>query len=789
MTYNGDFHFFLGFLSSFSEGDGNNDIDADCLREQTSMNNHGKTGNAKSPFDKSPLFPGCKSTKLDLALMLIFLMTHHNLSYHCVGDLLTFTDMLLMEGHVVPGSIYHLRLFFTQQYTFLRQYYCTGCEILIKDCKNVCHKCEKKSKNDFVYLPIEKQIEQMFQRKAFRDMIFNRNERKKKVKENIESIADGSIYKHSADFLSNPHHFSLCYYSDGVQIWNSSNKSFWPMYFTFNELPYKERFKIENMIMMGIWYNGKPNFNEFFKPAVADLLALVEKGVEVKYSENDKEVVTNVKGFLLNGHGDSPARSAMLCMKQYNCKFGCLMCFQKAVSNPTGKGVVYLYQLCKSALRTSGAAYYRLATGRKPRGQDHNRGYKGLTILYTVMPKCIESMGVDAMHCLFMGIGKKLLQLWFCFDNRNEKFSLRKFLKLFDSYAAMIKKPNFITRAPRSIEESLSYLTTSELRDFVMYYLTPLLNQINMPKSYLQHYFLLVEAVYLLNQNSISEHDIELAEQLLDTFVRNFAMLYDTRYMSSNIHYLTHLAENVRRFGPLFETSCFPKESLNGQIKSRILGVMKPEMKVMEYICTRQCFPNFIETYFPNKDSNIQKFMDRILSRNRARILKCLSNSVKILGNAYRPARETLAQDDILASAYSASERQRKQNIKLFTRLQIQKTIYCSKMHTQAKSSISYCVEYGADNMVGLIQFFVEERNCECRDMCSCECRYFAVIQKCEKVAIERLGILNPYVNKLSVNLDSYCVVPIEELKGVCVFMDFEDDTYYARKVNDVDLE
>lgn len=113
---------FIDFLNSYAdEGDVNNDIDTDCFTETWMYN--GKTRTRKSPFDKTPLYPNSKSTKLDLALMLIFLMTHHNLSYNCVGDLLTFSDMLLMEGYCVPGSIFHLRQFFTQQYTFLRQYY------------------------------------------------------------------------------------------------------------------------------------------------------------------------------------------------------------------------------------------------------------------------------------------------------------------------------------------------------------------------------------------------------------------------------------------------------------------------------------------------------------------------------------------------------------------------------------------------------------------------------------------------------------------------------------------
>lgn len=66
---------------------------------------------------------------------------------------------------------------------------------------------------------------------------------------------------------------------------------------------------------------------------------------------------------------------------------------------------------------------------------------------------------------------------------------------------------------------------------------------------------------------------------------------------------------------------------------------------------------------------------------------------------------------------------------------------------------------------------------------------YVAVVQKCNKVENKNLIQMNSYINRLEVGLNSFCVVPIEELKCMCVFFDFDDVTYYAKKVINVDLE
>lgn len=87
--------------------------------------------------------------------------------------------------------------------------------------------------------------------------------------------------------------------------------------------------------------------------------------------------------------------------------------------------------------------------------------------------------------------------------------------------------------------------------------------------------------------------------------------------------------------------------------------------------------------------------INQILSRNKCRTIKIVSEDIKILGINYLKVNAAL--DDVLNIAFEASQRQRNENLKLFTKLQIKKTTYCSKSYVRATSSISYCVEYGED--------------------------------------------------------------------------------------------
>ena len=61
-----------------------------------------------------------------------------------------------------------------------------------------------------------------------------------------------------------------------------------------------------------------------------------------------------------------------------------------------------------------------------------------------------------------------------------------------------------IRRMLRSVSEHLKYWKASELRSFLLFYGAPALYGI-LSENYFQHYLLLVNAIYLLLKDSISQ--------------------------------------------------------------------------------------------------------------------------------------------------------------------------------------------------------------------------------------------------------------------------------------------
>lgn len=95
-----------------------------------------------------------------------------------------------------------------------------------------------------------------------------------------------------------------------------------------------------------------------------------------------------------------------------------------------------------------------------------------------------------------------------------------------------------------------------------------------MQEEYLSHYKLLVNGISLLNQRSISDDMINLADEILKQFVKEFAELYDRKFLSANLHSLLHLAENTRDFAQRYFTSCFGFENINGQLCNLVSGIL-----------------------------------------------------------------------------------------------------------------------------------------------------------------------------------------------------------------------
>jgi len=107
-------------------------------------------------------------------------------------------------------------------------------------------------------LPFVNQLEELYQRRNFYDLLQWRFQRR--VEENIiRDIYDSSLYKEwmNNGFLADSNNISFSWYTDGVQVYKLSKISVWPIYLSINELPLEHRKKMENTLLVGLWFGDK----------------------------------------------------------------------------------------------------------------------------------------------------------------------------------------------------------------------------------------------------------------------------------------------------------------------------------------------------------------------------------------------------------------------------------------------------------------------------------------------------------------------------------------------------
>ena len=83
------------------------------------------------------------------------------------------------------------------------------------------------------------------------------------------------------------------------------------------------------------------------------------------------------------------------------------------------------------------------------------------------------------------------------------------------------------------------------------------------PEEFFQHHLLLLEAIHILNSDSISAEQLEHRSVVLPYYCFLFATLYGYNNMGINVHGLLHLVDVVKDLGPLWVTSCFSWFSCN----------------------------------------------------------------------------------------------------------------------------------------------------------------------------------------------------------------------------------
>jgi len=574
----------------------------------------------KSESFKNPLY---SNATINLGAALSILVTFSQkfkLSGAALSSLILLINLLLPADHIFPKSLYLFKKILGSLCPNVKtHYFCKVC--MIKLCKDT-EKCinpdcsqsktpadKKIKKSFFMEFDIKSQIKSIFSRKGMLQKLHHRFSRSPS---SHADIYDGYLYKlfsAPGSFLSYINNISFIWNTDGVPVFKSTKSSLWPVLYTINELPFHDRMKKENILISGLWYGEcHPNMLTFLSPQMETLNDIKINGVEI----NDQVLI---KGMVLCGTFDMPAKASVLNFLQFNAFYGCPKCLQEGETEKTDKGGnVRCFPFSPAnptgPCRTSSGTFDKAKKVISSSSKEPIYGVKGPSALMLLSDfDMIRGTSIDYMHCVLLGVTKNLLSLWFDPSHKNNSFSVYNKLDTAEKRILSLKPPNHITRAPRPIKGNLGYWKASEFRSFLLYYFVPVMINI-LPSLQFQHFYLLSHAIHLLLKTNTNDHDITCAKRYLFLFVYHFDKIYPRRYMTINIHSLIHLPETVEDLGPLYIYSLFHFEDKNGYILKLIHGTQNIPFQLASAVSASNFIPILCEENIES-DSKEEEFIKK----------------------------------------------------------------------------------------------------------------------------------------------------------------------------------
>ncbi|KAB0795060.1 hypothetical protein PPYR_11899 [Photinus pyralis] len=401
---------------------------------------------------------------------------------------------------------------------------------------------------------------------------------------------------------------------DGIPLFKSSNQQFWPI------LALVKNFKSKPFVVGIFSGTSKPKPLELFlNDFIEELNLIIHNGFEY----NSKVYNISVHSFLC----DAPARAFIKHIKSHSGYSSCEKC-----TNP-GK-----YKDGRIIFETDSFSKRTDSSFLLQQDEDHHTGISPLLKLGIGL---VSVFPIDYMHACCLGVMRKLLCFWLngALTTRLPNQKVNAISNMLISWKQHI--PSDFNRKPRSLSEVQRWKAT-EFRTFLLYLGAVVLNS-NTHKAVYEHFLLFHVAILILSsKHLISKFGCSYANELLNTFVKHCEKLYGSQFLIYNIHILLHLSDDVIKYGPLDQFSCFPFENFLGQIKRLIRS---PTNTLQQACCRIQEIQNIrfnvnqmhppANMLFPHDSGPVPP---QIAADNCKQFLKCFHKGFEICVHSYSKA-------------------------------------------------------------------------------------------------------------------------------------------------------
>lgn len=697
----------------------------------------------------------------DVIMMLLTFSITYNLKFAAVESLFKLINAIF-DVPVVPDTKYLLKLLFNPNYEATFHFTCHDCGAYVcqfnpaadKPRIVTCGECEAlvdtsalNGTNTFAIWDISEDVRKLLEANSeyYNDVVSNRIPED----ETISDIYDGIRYRRFVQSLperDRKNYVTSMLNSDGSPVFENSMFSIWPVQDMLNELPMEIRLK--NTIVHGLWFgNSKPNMQVFLKPIVDNLIELNKNGIECNIAGETRRI----KMYTICCCVDSAARPLMQGLSQHNGYSSCSWCYHPGEWSTEHRSMKFPATE-HYPLRTKDEAVNDIAqavqTGKRVNGFKPERSPLNDLEEFDI----INGFVVDFMHNSLLGVAKTFAKYWTSSGN-DYSLSARD-IRLIDKMLINLTPHTQIGRLSRPIKFMKSW-KSREWENWLLYFSGPILSEL-LPDRYVIHWKKFVEALHILLQQKISYQDVELADELLHSFVFDCEQLYGRKAMTFNIHQLLHLATSVLEWGPLFCHSGYPFENGNGKLVSVIHAVNGAILQVQRHMQFNKTLTHLEHLKSDQKTAlPVKMFLRHVRKKTVKHTFK--TENCRFIGKSFVPNKQIVENCNMSLK-----------NTEGFRKIIVNGCVYTSCKKKNKRSNNSYAMlkngtffqiedilldkQAKIEIIVGKIVRTKEVENI---------CKQTRLIEMINDVRVCQISEIESPCNVINVNADSYiCPVP-----------------------------
>ena len=444
----------------------------------------------------------------------------------------------------------------------------------------------------YPYKPLKCSIEQMVQRNGFIEKCEQWRNRSISASY-LADVYDGATWRrfNSTEmnkFLSSPYCYLMTLNVDWFQPFERGIYSVGAIYLTVQNLPRNERYKTENIILIGVIPGPKEptkTINSYLAPLVHELNHAWVHGFEVTNQDNTSVFI---KVALSCVTCDIPATRKVCGFLSHHASMGCNKCLKKFpvrdkrtyyhgfninteewTSRTLSQHVADLEEIKKEVTKT------------KIKEKESQYGIRYSVLLDLPYFDPVDFIAIDVMHNLYLGSGKHVFDVWI-----DKKILSKQNLAVLQNRINEFKVPCDIGRVPSTMSCYKAF-TANQWKYWITLYSSVLLKDL-LPGDDYRCWKCFVRCCMIINSYCLKESDVTTAHLLLQEFCSQFEALYGQENCSFNMHLHLHLNKTLLDYGPAHASWCYAFERFNGLLGSYSTNNKDIELQIMKRFSEHQ---------------------------------------------------------------------------------------------------------------------------------------------------------------------------------------------------------